>query len=234
MIKNNVWLINLPHAGGSIITFKGWNKKVNCNVLNIEYPGHFTRMNEPLLHGFEELAKDVVLSIKNKVPINSILCLFGHSVGAIMAWYISPMLEEMGYYIERLFLSASQNPGDFPEKSILQSTSDNKIIKLVGYKTEEHSDEINRQFMETFFPILKNDMQVCKSFHNDGHYVNIDSIVLYGTEDVFTNIEAMKKWNQYVRLIEMKAYSGEHLFIQDHNNIDEITQMINQTIKNII
>ena len=71
MKKKDVWLINLPHAGGSITTFKGWNKKINCNVLNIEYPGHWTRMNESLLNTFEELVEDVVKTIQKK---NTVTC----------------------------------------------------------------------------------------------------------------------------------------------------------------
>lgn len=230
MQEKDTWLINLPHAGGSTTVYKGWNKKVKCTVLNIEYPGHWTRMKEPLLQTFEELAKDVILTIESKVPANSKLCLFGHSVGAIMIWYISPILKSKGYTIKKLFLSASQNPGLFPEKSILKSASDEEMLRLVGYNAKEHPEKINRQFMQTFFPVLKNDIQVCKSFRCDGHYVDVDAVVLYGTEDIFTNIVEMKKWNQYVKMKEMRAFPGEHLFIEDQDNVEKIIRMINECL----
>ena len=66
-MKENTWLITFPHAGGSSTIFKGWNKEIKCNVLNLDYPGHWTRMCEPLLDSFNELAMDAVKSIQNKI-----------------------------------------------------------------------------------------------------------------------------------------------------------------------
>lgn len=232
MEDNNFWLVNLPHAGGSSTVFKGWDKKINCNVLNIEYPGHWTRMREPMIHSFEKLSEDVISVIVEKVPKQSKVYIFGHSVGAIMAWYISPILFEKGYCIKKLFLSASQNPGAFPEKSILQAISDEDMLELIGYKPEEHPQNINKQFIQTFLPILKTDMQVCKSFRCDAHYVDVESVALYGKQDSFTNIDEIKKWNLYVKLDEIKAFSGRHLFIEERENIEKIVELINESLSN--
>lgn len=234
MIEDNkVWLVNIPHAGGSTAVFKRWNKKINCNVLNIEYPGHWTRMNEPMVASFSQLSDDVINVIESKITTRSKLIIFGHSIGAIMAWFIAPRLELKGYSVSYLLLSGSQNPGAFPEKSILISATDSDMLRLIGYKVEEHEPSINEQFMKTFLPILKNDMMVCKSFRCDGHYVDVPSTVLYGTEDIFTDISEMKKWSKYVKLVEMKKYPGEHLFIEEKDNVTHITEYINKIILSI-
>lgn len=222
-----IWLVTLPHAGGSSAIFKRWKKKIAYNVLNIEYPGHWTRMNEPLIDTFVALAEDVVHTIEKKIPFGAKVYIFGHSVGAIIAWHISPVLIDIGYDMRGLFLSGSQSPGSFPEKSILKSATDSQMLQMIGYKTEEHDEAINKQFMDTFFPILKNDLRVCKSFFCDGHYVDIRSHVLYGTEDIFTDYEEMRKWEDYVSLVSMNAYFGDHLFINKIENINDITARIN-------
>lgn len=227
---DEIWLVTLPHAGGSSAVFKRWKKKIDCNILNVEYPGHWTRMKEPMVGTFESLSTDVVNTIEKRIPAGAKLIIFGHSVGAIMAWHISPMLINMGYDVCKLFLSGSQNPGSFPEKSILKAMDDSDMLRLIGYKTEEHDSAINKQFMETFFPILRNDMEVCKSFICDGHFVDVNSTILYGTEDIFTNIVEMKKWEKYVMLDSMQAYPGEHLFIEDNDNVGNITALINDVI----
>lgn len=233
MNDKEIWLVTLPHAGGSSAVFKRWRKKIDCKMLNVEYPGHWTRMKEPMINTFEALSADVVNMIATRIPVGAKLILFGHSVGAIMAWYISPILINQGYDVVKLFLSGSQNPGSFPEKSILKSVTDSETLRLIGYKAEEHDDAINKQFMDTFFPILRNDMQVCKSFVCDEHFVNISSTVLYGIEDIFTDIDEMKKWEEYVLLDSIDAYPGEHLFIEDNGNIDSITDLINDTVLKI-
>lgn len=231
MVENKTtWLITLPHAGGSTTVYKRWSKKITCNMLNIEYPGHWTRMKEPLIDSFSELAEDVLGIIRGNIPAKADIFLCGHSIGAIMSWYIAPLLCEEGFAVKGMFLSGSQNPGSFPEKSIIESTSDKEMLRLIGYKIEEHEEAINEQFMKTFLPILKNDMQVCKSFVCDNHFVDIDSVVLFGAEDIFTDIKEMENWKKYVKLVSMYEFPGEHLFIDNPNNIDRIIELINSMI----
>lgn len=234
MVKNeSTWLIMLPHAGGSTTIFKGLKKNINCNILNIEYPGHWMRMKEPLINSFSDLSKDVLRIIREKINKNSDIFLFGHSIGAIISWEITPLLVSQGFLVKGLFLSGSQNPGAFPEKSIIEATSDDKLLKLIGYEKKENEKDITDYFMKIFFPILKNDMEVCKSFICDNHYLNINSIVLYGTEDIFTDIIEMKKWKKYVNLIAMYGFTGGHLFIENEENIPKIIEIINNFISNI-
>lgn len=231
MEKKEIWLVTLPHAGGSSVVFKRWKKKVACNILNVEYPGHWTRMNEPMIDTFEQLADDVVNTIEKNIPYGAMILLFGHSVGAIISWYISPVLIDKGYNVCELFLSGSQCPGSFPEKSILKSVTDSQMLRMIGYKTEEHNEVINKQFMDIFFPILKNDLKVCKSFLCDGHFVGIRSYVLYGTEDIFTEFEEVRKWEDYVSLVSLNAYCGDHLFIDNIENFKGITDLINDEVQ---
>lgn len=234
MKKKDVWLINLPHAGGSITTFKGWNKKINCNVLNIEYPGHWTRMNESLLNTFEELFEDVVKTIQKKIQSPAEICLFGHSLGAILAWSIIPALKKMGYEVKCIFLSASQSPNFFPENNIRNANTDIEKLKLIGYDVEEHSSDINDQFLKTFFPILDKDLQICKKFVSDNHYIDIDAYVLYGKEDSFVDIDKMVTWGNYVKLIAVYDFPGQHLYLEEKSNRDLLTDLINTVSKQLI
>lgn len=233
-MEKNVWLITLPHAGGSSTLFKGWNKKINCNIVNVEYPGHWKRMREPLIQSFGELSEDVIRGITARIPSASTLYLYGHSLGAILAWYIAPLLIKKGFKVKKLFLSASQNPGAFPEKSILNSLTDESMLELIGYNAGEHDDDINKQFMNTFFPILKNDLLVCKSFECKENYVDIDADVYYGRQDIFTEVDEIEKWNKFVKIDKIMAFSGGHLFIEKHENADSITELINESIALIL
>lgn len=230
MKKNNLWLINLPHAGGSTTTFKGWNKKINCNVLNVEYPGHWTRMNESLPNTFEELAEDIVETIQKKIQLPAELCLFGHSLGAILAWSIIPTLQKKGYIVKYIFLSASQSPDFFPENNIRNANTNIEKMKLIGYDMEAYSSDINEQFLKTFFPILDKDLQICKKFVSDNHYIDIDAYVLYGKEDSFVDIDKMITWKKFVKLIAVHDFSGQHLYLEEKSNRDLITDLINRII----
>ena len=231
MEKKNIWLINLPHAGGSITTFKGWNKKIKCNVLNVEYPGHWTRMNESLLNTFEELAEDVVETIQRKIQSPAEISLFGHSLGAILAWSIIPTLQRKGYIVKCIFLSASQSPDFFPENNICNANTDIEKMKLIGYDMKEYSSDINEQFLKTFFPILDKDLLICKNFVSNNHYIDIDAYVLYGKEDSFIDLDKMMTWKKFVKLIAVYDFPGKHLYLEEKNNRDLLTDFINKILK---
>lgn len=230
MENEKICLITLPHAGGSSTIFKGWDRRVGCDVFNVDYPGHWTRMKESMIKSFDNLVEDVVSVIEENVSNDYELMIFGHSVGAIMGWQIAPVLISKGYSLRKLFFSGSQNPGSFPEKSIVDATSESDMLKLIGYNSEEYDEAINNQFMKSFFPVLLNDMNVCKSFRCDEHYVNVESIVLYGCDDIFTDLEEMKKWSKYANVSKMIEFKGEHLFLGDKDNIKKIVQLINESL----
>lgn len=227
---DKLWLITLPHAGGSIVTFKGWDRKVNCNVLNVEYPGHWTRMKEPLVNSFRELQEDVIDFIIKRIEKGSAALIYGHSMGAILAWQITPVLIQSGIDVEAVFISASQNPGDFPEKVMADAVTDDQILDLIGYK--KNSDTaIDDQFVKIFFPIIKNDFEICRNFICDGHYLNVPSIVCYGKNDIFTSLDKVKKWEGYTKLVAIIEYPGGHLFVEEKNNVEKITSLLNGVIE---
>lgn len=231
MKYNNRWLITLPHAGGSSTIFKGWSKELNCNVLNIEYPGHWTRMNEPLLNSFEELTADVMNSIQNDITPFSDIYLFGHSLGAILAWWITPLLQKQGYSVKYIFLSSSQSPDFFPERSILDANTDVEKFKFIDYDMKKYPESINNQFIKTFFPIIDMDLQICKSFVSDCHYVDVDAFVLYGKQDSLIDLDKVKTWNNYVNIISEYEFSGKHLYLEEKHNRELLLNIINTKLK---
>lgn len=233
MKESNIWLINLPHAGGSSTVFKGWNKGIRCKVLNIEYPGHWTRMKEPLISSFDKLAEDVVQLIQEKIQIPADICLFGHSLGAIISWWIAPVLKRIGYNIRYMYLSASQSPNFFPEKSIVDAVSDIDKLKLIGYDMENYSQKINEQFIKTFFPILDNDLNICKSFVSDDHYVDVEAFVFYGENDELIEENKLITWENYVNLITICKFAGEHLYLEDESNRKTLIEIINRNLEKV-
>lgn len=224
------WLIMLPHAGGSINIFKRWNKNIDCNVLSIEYPGHWTRIKEPLINSFYDLAEEILKTIKRKIPKNSKIYLFGHSIGAIMSWHIASFLEKDGFSVKGLFLSGSQNPKAFPEKAIMEVSSDDHLLKLIGYNEEKYEKSINNHFFKILLPIIKNDLEVCKSFISKDYYLNIKSFVFYGLGDSFVDIKEVEKWENFVKVRAMYGFPGGHMFIENEENMLKITRVINNII----
>ena len=89
-------LFCLPYAGGNAYFFNSLKKTCtkNVEVVPIEYSGHGTRINEPLIDNIEEFVKDIcneILGKKRNMPY----ALFGYSLGAKLCLFVAKSLYEI-------------------------------------------------------------------------------------------------------------------------------------------
>ncbi len=150
-----------------------------------------------------------------------------------MAWWITPILQEKGYTVKTIFLSASQSPNFFPEKNIIDANDEYKKLELIGYEKKDHSATINKQFLNNYFPILDKDLQICKTFTSCNHYVSVDSYILYGKEDDLIDLNKMITWKDYVKLISLQEFTGRHLYLVDKDNKILLISLINNILKEL-
>ncbi|MGW4744996.1 thioesterase II family protein [Streptomyces sp. NPDC004290] len=87
-------LVVLPHAGGSASFFHAWGSAFDgaTEVLVAQYPGRQERFNEPCVDRMDVLADRVTAAL---LPFADVpLTLFGHSMGASLAYEVTLRLEE--------------------------------------------------------------------------------------------------------------------------------------------
>lgn len=106
-----VWrLVCFPHAGGSAGFFRPWAPLLNDHIelLAVQYPGREDRLDDPRPASLAELADRVALDLVGYA--DRPLALFGHSLGATMAYEVAHRLSHYGLAPERLFISAQPAP----------------------------------------------------------------------------------------------------------------------------
>ncbi|MER5965097.1 alpha/beta fold hydrolase [Streptomyces sp. NPDC002057] len=87
-------LVVLPHAGGTASFFHAWGGAFDgdTEVLVAQYPGRQERFNEPCVDRMDVLADRVTAAL---LPFADLpLTLFGHSMGASLAYEVALRLEE--------------------------------------------------------------------------------------------------------------------------------------------
>ena len=228
--KKGIYLITLPHAGGSSNLYKNLGKNIECETLNIDYSGHWKRMNEPLATSFKELEDDVINIIRKTIPSGSRIIIFGHSLGAILAWEIIPQIVGHGIEICGLFLSACEDPGTFSKSKLFYFNEEKEIIPLLGIE----SKDIGSQFIDVFLPILENDLLLCREYKSNCMYRDIRAIIIYGSDDEMINKSDIKKWNKYVRIMNTIELEGDHFYLNRTENMHYICCLINQYVNRII
>ncbi|MER5502695.1 MULTISPECIES: thioesterase II family protein [unclassified Streptomyces] len=83
----------LPHAGGSAAYFHRWGRAFgeDTEVLVARYPGRHVRIDEPFVLRMDELADAVTEALLPFLDLP--LSLFGHSMGASLAYEVALRLE---------------------------------------------------------------------------------------------------------------------------------------------
>jgi pyochelin biosynthesis protein PchC len=104
-------LVCLPHAGGSAVFYRDWARLLppDLEVVAVQYPGRAERLAEPAVADIAGLCAGVVGEIAELGDRR--LALFGHSMGAVVAFEVARALaREGGKEPVRLFVSGQHAP----------------------------------------------------------------------------------------------------------------------------
>lgn len=98
-----------PHAGGCASFFRSWQPLLPAaRVHSVQYPGREDRFAEPAPESLLALARAVAEEILARDERYSLL--FGHSMGAYVAFEVDRLLREAGVPTPTLVLSSAASP----------------------------------------------------------------------------------------------------------------------------
>src|SRR4051794_9909349 len=102
-------LVCLPHAGGSASYYHPLSAALSPAVeaVAVQYPGRQDRRSEPLVDDLLVLADRLADALADEPGP---LALFGHSMGAVLAFEVARRLEREGREIAALFVSGRRAP----------------------------------------------------------------------------------------------------------------------------
>lgn len=99
-------LLCFPHAGGTAQLFHGWPALLpaDVEVLAVPLPGRQDRLAEPCVESMAAMADVIATAL---LPwLDRPLALFGHSMGACVAYEVTLCLEARGIVPSHLMVSA--------------------------------------------------------------------------------------------------------------------------------
>ncbi|WP_033825533.1 thioesterase II family protein [Kitasatospora sp. MBT63] len=103
-------LLCFPHGGGSSAAYRDWHDLLpdEVELFAVEYPGHADRLLEPLVDDLAELADR---ACEAALPLlDRPFALYGHSLGALVAYETALRLEARGHHPLRLTASGMPAP----------------------------------------------------------------------------------------------------------------------------
>ncbi|MEI2270912.1 thioesterase domain-containing protein [Sphingobacterium sp. ML3W] len=223
MLKPKIFFLHF--AGGNKYSYNFIKPfLLNFEICVLELPGRGDRIHEPLLNNFEEAANDLLRQILYQLSGEHFI-IFGHSMGAALAFYITYKLEKLGK--KPLFIIESGNPGPgVVVRENYSSLGDDAfcdVLKKMGGIPEAFFYELD--LMNFYLPILRSDFQIVDETQFLVNFkVASPIIAMMGEEEEYAN--SIANWSKHT-YSEFKEFvlKGGHFFIYMHP--EAISRIIN-------
>jgi surfactin synthase thioesterase subunit len=227
-------LFCFPYAGGSSMVYTKW-KKFLGNIVDIEpmeLAGRGKRMIEPLNNSLDEVVNDLYEKIIEKINVDTVYTMFGHSMGSTIAYELFYKLKENNktlpvhmFFSGRFppYISKQTNYHKLPDEEFI-----NSLKRLGGIDSTFTS---NKELMDLFLPIIKSDYKMVEEYvyKEKKGAINCNITILNGKRDSITNDVDMKKWCDCTnKNCKMYEFDSDHFFINSH--MDDVLQIIQKTL----
>ncbi|WP_432721090.1 alpha/beta fold hydrolase [Jeongeupia wiesaeckerbachi] len=215
----------LAHAGGSALAYQAWQRAglQGLAIEPLELPGRGARWAEPLVDDLSQLVEQLAAALATRLPPR--YALFGHSLGALIAFELAHALVERGLPAPvALFAAGASAPShrDDAHYRALALADDNQLkneLRRLGGTPEELLD--NEELMALMLPILAADFRLCASFkRRDRPALSCPLHVFGGTQDASVPDSALAGWEgETTGPFSVERFEGGHFFVQRQGNV---------------
>ncbi|MBO4122674.1 thioesterase [Cupriavidus gilardii] len=214
----------LPNAGAGAGAYSGWRRAAppGLTIRPVELPGRGTRIAEPLCESFDALCDQLARELcRQRLPAESQRCrhaLFGHSMGALLAYELAHRWQAQGEAPCALLVSGCPAPRQRDPDRFAGPLDDAALMDhlraLDGTPPEllEHEE-----LMALTLPVLRADFRVCASYrHRERPLLRCPLHAFGGRSDRSVG-GAIAGWAHETKgAFTLDWYDGGHFFLREH------------------
>jgi surfactin synthase thioesterase subunit len=212
-------LVCLPHAGGSASFFFPYATALRptIDVLAVQYPGRQDRWLDPLIDNIAELADAVTVALGPW--LDRPFALFGHSMGASLAFEVANRLIARGCPPTRVFVSGRRAPSRHRDGEMIHQMNDDEIVaELAEMSGTDPSVLHDDELLEMVLPGVRNDFHAAETYRYAGTPpLTCPITALTGDADPRVDVADVDAWREHtVGAFDLRVFAGGHFYLVDH------------------
>lgn len=211
-------LVCFPHAGGAASFYRPLSARLapDVEVVAVQYPGRQDRFSEPAptdLTTIADLAYGALKGLLEQLPTS----LFGHSMGALVAFEVARRMEADGLAPVRLFVSGRGAPS-LPRTDGVRARDDAAIVaelrNLAGTDATLLADD---ELMQMILPAVRSDYAAVDGYRcAPGTTVRCPVTALGGDDDPRASPAEVRAWQGNTEGgFDLKVFPGGHFYLVD-------------------
>lgn len=226
-------LVCFPHAGGSASAYVPLSRALSAefDVVSVQYPGRQDRYAEAPFTALAPLVETVAEELAHelaRVPGRP-YALFGHSMGALVAFETARLLVQNGLPVpQRLFLSGRGGPlcrtGDeglpWDDADVLAD------VHRLGGTDQTMLDDPD--ILEMVLPAMRADYQAVATYRwTRGEPLAVPVTTLIGDHDPMVTVQEARTWGECTSGdFALKVFPGGHFYLTDQ--IGEVAATVSE------
>lgn len=237
LMINTYNMFCLPPAGSSCAIYASWKRlavdtlsKAHITVIPVEYSGHGSKSDQPLIDNPQILASDIAQTIMTYRDVPYIL--FGHSVGGALLWTVIECLRAAGAAEQLTLIVVSSRP----EHQHLQHirgrhklTDEALIHRLQGYNNFPNEILQNKAALRYFLRIIRNDFSLSDQLIDSQITKTTVPLVTFcgaNDPDIPTQL-MMQDWQQHTeKFLGCHILQGDHFYFLNQHSLRQLLKTI--------
>ena len=216
-----VRLFGFPPAGGAPVQYFAWPEHLPEEIeLHVaQLPGRERRRHEPPLTDINHLLDELTSAVA--VLADRSVALFGHSMGALLAFEVARRLRATDRATPcHLFVAGRRAPHvPFPYDPI-HRLPDAEFMRLLQdrYGALPEAVRTNPELVEFFLPVIRADMTLLETYqYRPEPQLDCPITVYGGHADPSTTLRDLEAWAEQTRAgFRLRMFAGDHFFPQSH------------------
>ncbi|BBY90133.1 thioesterase II family protein [Mycolicibacterium tokaiense] len=214
-----VSVVVFPHAGGAAATYRDFATALahaGADAYIVQYPQRAERLTQPPAPTLEHLAADLfgAADWSALAPLR----LFGHCMGALVAFEFARTAHSQGVPVQQLWASASDAPSTAAAAPRVPTTDRELLRDVVALGGTDPRLLADADFIDMLLPSIRADYRAWNTYARDADVrVPADIHAVGGTADTRVAENSLRTWASHTDgAFTFELFDGEHFYLHQH------------------
>lgn len=216
-----VRVVCLPHADGAASGYRRWALDAPWDVefAAVQYPGREDRFAERVPATMAELVSRVTAELLT--DRSAAIALFGHSIGALVAYEVALRLTTLGRPPVALIVSGQPAPRLHRGGTVHLGTDDELIADLRMLGGAERPVAEDTELLAAMLPAIRGDYALSETYvPGPRRTLPVPVTVLYGDADPEVTAEEAAAWRETTDAgCDIREFGGGHFYLDRRSDL---------------